>query len=134
MNGNTPYAGSFDVTQAGKRSPTDIPDLTPHQKRAFRASVTSIAARTREYLPNEYIVGSEISQGTNGPQATVAVQPPVGHAVSAGFQPDGDDLDDDENGNLITDEDCNEVARGLAASAALQVKQAVGDDVTPTAR
>ncbi|WP_233516944.1 DUF5811 family protein, partial [Haloferax sp. Atlit-6N] len=33
-----------------------------------------------------------------------------------------------------TDEDGDEVARGLAASAALQVMNTVGDGLTPTAR
>jgi len=131
MNGNTPYAGNAGVSPPGRRSEVDITELTPDQKQAFRTSVAAIAARTREFLPNEYVVGSEISQGLNGPQATVAVHPPIGHAVSAGFEPDEDDLDSDE---LITDEDCGEVARGLAASAALQVKQAVESQITPTAR
>ena len=131
MNGNTPYAGSFDVAEAGKRAAADIPELTGPQKRAFRSSVSSIATRTREFLPSEYVVGSEITNSATGPQATIAVQPPIGHAVSAGFQPDEDDLERDP---LISDEDRDEVARGLAASAALQVKQALGDELTPTAR
>jgi len=37
------------------------------------------------------------------------------------------------NDDLVAHEE-TEVARGLAASAALQVKQAMGDDITPTAR
>ena len=131
MNGNTPYAGSFDVTQAGKRAAADIPELSTRQKRAFKSSVSSIAARTRKFLPSEYVVGSEITRSATGPQATIAVQPPVGHPVSAGFQPDEEDL---QNDPLISEEDLDEVARGLAASAALQVKQAVGDEITPTAR
>lgn len=131
MNGNTPYAGSPDVTQAGKRANADIPELTGKQKRAFRSGVTSIAAKTRSFLPNEYVIDSEISEGTNGPQATVAVRPPVGYPVSAGFEPDENDLEDDR---IISDEVRDEVARGLAASAALQVKQAMQDQITPTAR
>jgi len=62
---------------------------------------------------------------------TVAVRPPVGNPVSAGFTPEFENLADDD---LISDEDREEVARGLAASAALQVKAALGDDVPRTAR
>jgi len=131
MNGNTPYAGSPGITQAGKRATADLPELTGEQKRALRRDVSRIAAQTRAYLPDEYVVDSDVSQAAGGPRATVAVQPPVGHPVSAGFSPENEDLESD---SLIDDEDRSEVARGLAASAALQVKQAVQDDVMPTAR
>ncbi|WP_435347760.1 DUF5811 family protein [Haloarchaeobius sp. HRN-SO-5] len=131
MNGNTPYAGLPGSTQAGHRASADIPELTPEQKRALRADVANIAARTREFLPDEYVVDGDVSQGISGPQATVAVQPPVGNPISAGFTPDADDLDEE---SLIAPEDQAEVARGLAASAALQVKQAISNSVTPTAR
>jgi hypothetical protein len=130
MNGNTPYAGIPGETPAGQRANTDVPDLSPEQKESLRNSITDIAARTRQFLPDVYVVGSKVADNGNGPQAQVSVQPPVGHPVSAGFSPgvddfDGDDLDTHEEG---------EVARGLAASAAMQVKQAIGDDITPTAR
>jgi len=131
MNGNTPYAGPPGVTQAGRRSADDLPDLTPDQKRTLRREVATIAARTREFLPNEYVVDVDVMAGAGGPTATVAVQPPAGHPVSAGFTPEEDDID---RGEVIPTEDRDEVARGLAASAALQVKRAVGNDVTPTAR
>lgn len=128
MNGNTPYAGSPEMTDAGQRMTDDRPELTAGQRRAIRTDLTAIAEHVRTYLPDEYVVGAEVSRGSNGPEATVAVQPPVGHPISAGFQPD---LDADEH---VSETDREEVARGLAATAALQVKQAVGDDVTPTAR
>ena len=131
MNGNTPYAGTPGITQAGKRATADLPELTAEQKRALRRDVASIAARTRQFLPDEYVVDADVSRGAGGPRATVAVQPPVGHPVSAGFSPEDDDFESDP---LIDAEDQSEVARGLAASAALQVKQAVQDDVKPTAR
>ncbi|WP_435333909.1 DUF5811 family protein [Haloarchaeobius sp. TZWWS8] len=131
MNGNTPYAGRPGITQAGKRAAADVPDLTTDQKRALRREVTAIAARTREFLPSEYVVDGDVTQGMSGPQATVAVQPPVGNPVSAGFTPDVDDL---EGEHLIDPADQAEVARGLAATAALQVKHAISDSVTPTAR
>ncbi|WP_435359550.1 DUF5811 family protein [Haloarchaeobius sp. DFWS5] len=131
MNGNTPYAGRPGVTQAGKRSSADVPELSTNQKRALRAEVSAIASRTREFLPDEYLVDGDVTQGVGGPQATVAVQPPVGSPVSAGFTPDIDDLEGD---HLIDPDDQAEVARGLAASAALQVKLAISDSVTPTAR
>lgn len=130
MNGNTPYAGGPGVTQAGHRASTDVPDLSAEQKKSLRESITSIATRTREFLPDEYVVGSTVADDGSGPQAQVSVQPPVGHPVSAGFQPDVEDFDDED---LVAHEE-DEVARSLAASAALQVKQVMGDDLEPTAR
>lgn len=129
MNGNNPYVGQPGVSPAGQTG--DGPELSPEDRRALRDGLSLIAARTREYLPDEYVVGAEISAGMNGPEATVAVRPPIGHAVSAGFTPDLDALDDE---NPLDADHRDEVARGLAATAAHQVKQAVGDDVTPTGR
>ncbi|WP_248898116.1 DUF5811 family protein [Haloplanus halobius] len=127
MNGNTPYGGAPGVVDAGKPS-TDV-ELTQDQRQALQRAVSGIVSRTRSYLPDSYTVGSELSYGSNGPTATVAVRPPAGHPVSAGFTPDLDDL---ESGLEADERD--EVARGLAASAALQVMDAVGDGITPTAR
>jgi len=127
MNGNNPYAGAPGVTNAGEPAAVDLSGsrTTP----PARGRRNRLANRTESYLPNSYAVGSELSVGTNGPQATVAVNPPAGHPVSAGFTPDPDEL---EAG--IADADTDEVARGpLAASAAMQVMDAVGD-VTPTAK
>ena len=132
MNGNTPYAGLPGETGAGQRAAADVPDLSRAQKRLLHRDVSRIAARTREFLPDEYVVDSDISSGLTGPQVTVAVRPPVGHAVSAGFTPDVEEVAAAEE--LITAAERDEVARGLAASAALQVKQAVSDGVTPTAK
>jgi hypothetical protein len=130
MNGNTPYAGRPDVADAGRRASADVPDLSAEQRRTLQAGLDTVAAQTREYLPDEYIVGAQILAGANGPQATIAVQPPIGPAVSAGFDPDFESGENDG----IAEEDRNEVARGLAASAALQVKQAVSDAVVQVAR
>ncbi|WP_224333734.1 DUF5811 family protein [Haloprofundus halobius] len=127
MNGNTPFAGVPDAVDADQ--PDLSAELTGDQKQQLRRAVASIVAQTREYLPDGYAIGSELSYDSNGPRATVAVHPPAGHAVSAGFNPDTDDL---ESG--LDDEDRREVARGLAASAAMQAMAAVGDGVTPTAR
>lgn len=127
MNGNTPYAGLPETTEAGKRI-EEMPELTATQRRTLRADLSQITRRVREYLPDEYVVGAEVSQGQSGPEAMIAVQPPIGHPISAGFQPD---LDGEE---YITENDREEVARGLAASAALQVKYAINDDIPPTAR
>lgn len=132
MNGNTPYAGLPGVTQAGIRAPADIPEVTPAQKRVLRRDVSRLASRTREFLPDEYVVDSTVSHGIEGPRMNVAVQPPIGHQVTAGFSPELDRLE--EAGEAITADERDEVARGLAASAALQVKQAMSDDLTPTAR
>ncbi len=127
MNGNNPYAGQPGVVGAGQI--TQDEELTPEQVRTLRRTVAGIVSQTQTYLPDSYAVGSELSYGANGPMATVAVHPPVGHPVSAGFTPD-----DEDPSTGLSDEDSQEVARGLAASAALQVMNAVGDDVTPTAR
>lgn len=122
MNGNAPYAGDL-----ASQAPVD---LTPDQRRMLRDGVAAIAAQTRDLLPAEYTVGGEIQAGTNGPRVTVAVRPPIGNPVSAGFEPE---FAEDEV-EPIPDGDRDEVARGLAASAALQVKQALGDDIPATAR
>ncbi|WP_122090213.1 DUF5811 family protein [Halalkalicoccus subterraneus] len=128
MNGNTPYAGLPETTNAGQQMPDELPELTADQRRTLRADLSEITRRVRAYLPDEYVVGAEVSQGQSGPEAMVAVQPPIGHPISAGFEPD---LDAEE---YITENDREEVARGLAASAALQVKHAINDDISPTAR
>lgn len=122
MNANTPYVG-----QPGEDT-TESVDLTTAQRRSLEARVSSVAARTRTFLPDEYVVGSNVGTGSGTVRVTVSVHPPVGNPVSAGFDPD---LEAEE---LIPDEDVDEVARGLAASAALQVKRALGDDVPQTAR
>ncbi|TKX82529.1 hypothetical protein EXE43_28900, partial [Halorubrum sp. SS5] len=63
------------------------------QEKQLRRAVAGIVSRTESYLPDSYAVGSELSVGADGPQATVAVNPPAGHPVSAGFTPDPEDLD-----------------------------------------
>ncbi|MDQ2050995.1 DUF5811 family protein [Natronolimnohabitans sp. A-GB9] len=132
MNGNTPYAGLPGETGAGQRAAADVPDLSRTQKRTLHRDVSRIASRTREFLPDEYVVDADVSHSMTGPQVTVAVRPPVGHAVSAGFTPNLEEATADEA--LITADERDEVARGLAASAALQVKQAISDNVTPTGK
>jgi hypothetical protein len=127
MNGNTPYAGSPGVVGAGQ--PSEPVELSPEQRRLLRQAVSNIVTRTRSLLPEGYAIGSELTDGANGPQARVAVQPPIGHPVSAGLTPDPDDLD-----GGLDEAEREEVARGLAASAALQTMNAVGDDIQPTAR
>ena len=133
MNGNNPYGGLPGVTGAGQRTQADVPDVSRGQCRALQRDASRVAARTRELLTDEYVVDAAVSAGVTGPEVTVAVHPPIGRPVSAGFTPDlegmGEATDD-----VIASEDRDEVARGLAASAALQVKWAIGDDVTPTAR
>jgi hypothetical protein len=130
MNGNTPYAGPDGALDPGQRAPQDRPELSRAQRRVLREGMAAIAARTRDLLPAEYSVGGEVSTGVNGPQVTVAVRPPIGNPVSAGFEPE---VEEDEP-DPIPDGDREEVARGLAASAALQVKQALNGDVPPTAK
>lgn len=126
MNGNNPYAGAPGVVDAGR---PEAAELTAGQKESLRTAVAGIVSQTRTYLPDGYTVGSELSTGVNGPQATVAVQPPIGNPVSAGFTPDADEL---KTG--LDQSDRDEVARGLAASAALQVMNAMDGKITPTGR
>jgi hypothetical protein len=117
MYGNTPFS------EAG-RSRT----LTPDERKALRRDLASVAARTRELLPSEFVVGSEITTGSDGPRATVAVQPPVGQVVSADYAPPADaDI-------AIGADERDDLAVGLAASAALQVKQAFPEDEQPAAQ
>lgn len=127
MNGNTPYAGRPGTTPAGQRASADLADLSPEQRRRLRDHVDDIVAITREYLPDAYTVGGELRNGASGPEAAVAVEPPVGHPVSAGFAPDTDDIDE-------ADFEAREVARGLAATAAFQVKSALDGNETMAAR
>lgn len=129
MYGNTPYAGSPGVEGTPEFGDGEPPELTGDQRRVLQEGVADIAAITREFLPEEYVVGGRVQAGSNGIQVTVAVQPPIGNPVSAGFEPQFD-VDDDP----IPSGDRREVARGLAASAALQVKQAMDGDVPQAAR
>ena len=131
MNGNTPYAGNPTVTQAGQRAQADLPSVSSANTKQLHRDITAIAAATRQYLPDEYLVDVNVAHGAGGPEATVAVQPPVGSPVSAGFSPSGDDLAEDP---IIDPADREEVAKGLAASAALQVKRALSGSVTPAAQ
>ena len=105
---------------------------TDVENRVLRSNAKTVATHVRNLLPAEYNVTGNVTESANGPQAFVAIQPPVGPAVTAGF---GIEEYADPNGtNYIPDDERDEVASGLAARAALQVKQAVGDALTPTAR
>jgi hypothetical protein len=117
MYGNTPFADESESVS-----------LTGEQRRTLQRDLASVAARTRELLPSEFVVGSEITSGMNGPEATVAVRPPVGSVVSAGYT-----LEADRDAE-IDEQEREDIARGLAASAALQVKQSLPDNDSPTAR
>lgn len=104
------------------------PTLTAEQRRRLRRDLASVAAETRNLLPDEFAVGLELAKSADGPRATVAVQPPVGPVVSAGYTPE-DDAD-----AYIGEDERTDLARGLAASAALQVKQAMANGASPTAQ
>lgn len=56
-------------------------------------------------------MGAELTDGNDGPRATVAVRPPVGSVVSANLPLEGED---------------DGLASDLAAAAALEVKRALG--------
>jgi len=108
------------------RDGSSSPELTAKQRKHLRRDLSSVAARTRELLPREFVVGSELRSDASGPRATVAVRPPVGAPVSATCP-----LDDSI---AIDEEEREDIAVGLAASAALQVKEAVNGGPEPTAR
>jgi hypothetical protein len=110
MHGNAPYAGA----------PSEDLDLSPEQVEVLRSDLQDVTDRTRALLPDEFVVGSEIRDGSGAPRATVAVQPPVGNLVTSGLSVDASD---EERAALVHE---------LAAGAAIQVKRAV-DDVAPTA-
>ncbi|WP_276249724.1 DUF5811 family protein [Haloarcula rara] len=117
MYGNSPFGGE-----------TEKVTLTREQRQTLRRDLASVAARTRELLPGEFVVGSEVSDSETGPRATIAVQPPVGSVVSADYRPE-----DPESATISADER-DDLAQGIAASAALQVKQVMGEDSSPTAQ
>lgn len=127
MNGNDPYMGRPGGS-AGTASET-VPELSVEQREMLRREVEGIVTRTRSYLPDGYQVGSELSPEGGGPLAIVAVEPPAGRPVSADFSPPVDDLD-----TGLDETDAAEVARGLAASAAIQAMDAIGGDVPQTGR
>jgi len=103
------------------------------ENRTLRSNAKTVATQVRYLLPEEYSVTGDVTDGTNGPQAFVAIQPPVGRPITAGFGIE-EYTDSEGTGTDIPDDERNEVAAGLAARAALQVKQAIGDGLTPTAR
>ncbi|MFB6138866.1 MAG: DUF5811 family protein [Halosimplex sp.] len=105
----------------------DPETLSAEQRRSLERDLSAVARETRRLLPEEFVVGSDLTAGSDGPEATVAVRPPVGPVVSAGYTPEEADatIDEDERADL---------AQGLAASAALQVKQALSGSTSPTAR
>lgn len=108
MHGNSPYAG---------QPPEDV---SADQLRTLRRDLSRLTEQTRSLLPDEFVVGSELRDGHDGPQATIAVQPPVGNVISTGVPADA------------TDEERATLAHELAAGAAYQVKNAV-DELEPTA-
>lgn len=116
MYGNSPIDGGADGVE-----------LSADERKRLRRDLARVAARTRELLPAEFVVGSELSDGSDGPQAMIAVRPPVGSIVSAGYAPA-------ESGATIDEDECDDIATGLAASAALQVKRAYPEDEPRTAQ
>lgn len=109
MYGNSPLNGQGEPVT-----------LTNEQRKRLRQNITTVVARTRELLPGEYVVGSELTSEDAGPRARIAVQPPRGPIVSADFAP--------QNGTIeIPDEELDDLVHGLAASAALQAKRAGND-------
>lgn len=95
-------------------------EMTPEQRRSLRRDCTAVANRARELLPDEFVVGSELTRGNDGVRATVAVRPPGGTVVSAGFSAD-------ETADTAT------LAHSIAATAALEAKHSPNRH-PPTAR
>lgn len=95
-------------------------DLSPEQRRTLRRDCTAVARRARELLPDGFVVGSELVEGSDGVRATVAVRPPGGTVVSAGFTAE-------------ETEDTDDLAHRIAASAALEAKSTPNRH-PPTAR
>ncbi|MFB6311863.1 MAG: DUF5811 family protein [Salinirussus sp.] len=113
MYGNAPLGGE-----------PDDPEFSPTERRHLRRDLESVAARTRELLPGDFIVGSELRTSPSGPTARIAVRPPIGSPVTADYDPDDPD-------RRIDPAERDELATGLAASAALEVKRAFPDDPPP---
>jgi len=99
MHANSPHAGPAD------------PDVSVEHRRALRRDLAAVAAETRELLSDEFVVGAELSGHTEGLRATVAVQPPAGSVVSAGF----------DGGADATPPDA--LALDLAAGAVVEAKR-----------
>lgn len=110
MHGNTPYAGRFDADEVS---------LSTEQRRTLARDSAAVAARARDRLPEEFVVGSEVQAGTQEVQGTVAVRPPVGSVVSGDVTLDDDDAARDS------------LVRNLVAGAALEVKRRVDADGAP---
>ena len=110
MHGNTPHDGPVET------------EFAPEDRRALRRDLVDVATSTRDLLSDDFVVGGEISDDDGALHATVAVQPPAGSVVSAGFDPGGDEADDVES-----------LARDLAAGAVLEAKHAA-QDVSRAAR
>ncbi len=100
-------------------------EFTPEERAQLQEELSAVVARTRRLLPGEFAVGSELSEGMDGLTATVAVKPPVGRAVRANYTPSGAGFDEGSR---------EELAAGLAASAAVQVREAIRNEAAPAAR
>ena len=107
MHGNSPHAGPVDA------------DPSVESRRTLRRELVDVAASTRALLSDEFVVGAEISGNTDGLRATVAVQPPAGSVVSAGFEPGEDDPT------------AESLALDLAAGAVLEAKRAASEGPWP---
>lgn len=103
---------------------SEAPEYSAAERRHLRRDLASVAARTRELLPGDFVVGSELRHGAGGPTARIAVQPPIGSPVTADYAPD-------DPGRRIDSAEREELATGLAASAALEVKRAFPEDQPP---
>lgn len=120
-----------------ERPPVDGPwpggteeHLQSSEHRALIEEVATITATTREYLPDTFAVHGDVSAGHDGPEVSLEVHPPVGPPVSAGVSP----VATEGEHAAFTPDECEEVAKQLAASTAVQLRQTVGDSLQPPAR
>lgn len=115
MYGNAPVGGD-----------SEDESLTRDQRQSLRRDLTAVAARTRELLPGEFAVGAQIAEGSGGAHGRIAVQSPRGNMVTADYTPEED--------VTISEEERDDLVRGLAASAALEAMRATdGDEPAPAA-
>jgi hypothetical protein len=119
MHGNYPYVGGDGPSI--EPAAGDGTELSAEQREQLQQGLSGIVSRTRTFLPDGYAVDARLSVGEAGVRAAVAVDPPVGHSVSAEFDPDTAALDPE---NALDETDYDDVALNLAASAALQAKRA----------
>lgn len=105
-------------------------ELTLSQRKEMRASLHRVRQMVESLLPSEYDVAVNVTEDQTGVDYGVAVVPPIGYPMSLQLNLEdmaaqtGDGLEIDDEGVQFDEEECEEVARTLAASTVLHVQQA----------